>query len=235
MAAHAGNLRRGLPRRRGGDAWPPLGEAPGELDATSAETPAAAAAPIASAPVASAPVAPAVVVAVASASGRRLRTGLPRVAGGRPWPEAGAAAIAENVGVTDAAAFPQAAVIAEPTAALAVPMPVAPRPAGAAASSQATGGGLRRGLPRVTGGDPWPVPSAVAPVAASVPAAAEPLPAPVAPVAAEPLAEAVVTDSAAPPPAASVEAESPLRPPSRSRRLQRRAPHRGRPRSGTAR
>lgn len=132
------------------------------------------------------------------------------MAGGRPWPAAGAAAIAENVGVTDAAPVPQPAVIAEPTEVPAAPIPGAPRPAPAAASSQATGGELRRGLPRVTGGDPWPVPSAIALVAASAPVApvaAEPLPAPVAPAAAEPLRAAVVTDSTASPPAASVEAK----------------------------
>jgi thiosulfate reductase cytochrome b subunit len=118
------------------------------------------------------------------------------VAGGGPWPEAGAAAIAENAGATDAAAVPQSAVTAEPTEVPAAPIPGVPGPAGAAASSQATGRELRRGLPRVTGGDPWPVPSAVAPVAAS---------APVAPAAAEPLPGAVVPHSIAPSPAALVE------------------------------
>lgn len=102
--------------------------------------------------------------------------------------------------MTDAAAVPQPATIVEPTtaptSAPTAPAPVAPRPVGAA-SSQAIGGGLRRGLPRVPGGDPWPVPSGVAPVAAS---------APLAPVAAEPLAEPVVPEAAAPIPAASVEA-----------------------------
>ena len=143
------------------------------------------------------------------------------MAGGRPWPEAGAAAITEKVGVTDAAAVPQAAVNAEPTAVPAAPVSASPRPA-ATAASQAVGAGLRRGLPRVAGGDPWPVPSAGAPVAASapvvpgvaekvpaaaVPGAAEPVPAAVAPPEAEPIPAAVVPDAAAPTPAASVEAK----------------------------
>ena len=102
------------------------------------------------------------------------------MAGGRPWPEAGEAPGAADLGVADAAAAPQPAVIAEPTAAPAAPEPAAPEPAApmpagpqpaVAAASPATGGALRRGLPRVAGGDPWPAPSAVAPVAASAPVA----------------------------------------------------------------
>ena len=120
------------------------------------------------------------------------------MAGGRPWPEAGEAPIAANVEVTDAAATPQPAVIAEPTAAPAAPMPVGTATRRCRRIIAATGGALRRGLPRVAGGDPWPVPSAVAPVAAS---------APVAPAAAEPPPAAVVPDSAAPSSAASVEAK----------------------------
>ncbi|HEU0183555.1 MAG TPA: cytochrome b/b6 domain-containing protein, partial [Agromyces mariniharenae] len=65
---------------------------------------AAPAVAIAEAPVASTTAAPA--ASAAPASGRRLRSGLPRVAGGRPWPEAGGATVAEKVGVTDAAAVP---------------------------------------------------------------------------------------------------------------------------------
>lgn len=84
-------LRRGLPRVAGGEAWPPA---------------AAAAAPAAAAPVAAAassaaesvqrveaPAAPATaataVPAAAATDGSVLRRGLPRTAGGDPWPPAG--------------------------------------------------------------------------------------------------------------------------------------------------
>jgi thiosulfate reductase cytochrome b subunit len=109
------------------------------------------------------------------------------VAGGGPWPEAGAAPAAADVGVTDVAAAPQAAVIPEPAAAPPVPVPAGPQPAAPDAAS-AIGGALRRGLPRVAGGDPWPVPSAVAPVVASASA-------PLARAAAERPPAAMVADS----------------------------------------
>jgi thiosulfate reductase cytochrome b subunit len=121
---------------------------------------------------------------------------------------------ASNVEVTDAAAAQSPAVTVEPTepvepaAERATGTAPAPRPATATAPSTATGTGLRRGLPRVAGGDRWPPASAVAPVAeptAAAPVPHEPAPsresAPAAPVAASaPPAEVV------PPPAAPARA-----------------------------
>jgi len=109
---------------------------------------------------------------------RSIRRGLPRVEGGDPWPPAGQApahlATAETAetaeaadlsasvsGVESAAAAapsaPAAVQETAPRAALSAPVP-AVNP-GAAVARQ-----LRRGLPRVPGGEPWP-PAGEAPVA----------------------------------------------------------------------
>ncbi|TYL52275.1 cytochrome b/b6 domain-containing protein [Agromyces mariniharenae] len=237
MAANVRSLRRGLPRQRGGEPWPPAGDAPGGARAASVEA-AAVSAASAEAPVASTPAAPAAAVAiapavstqeavavapVAAASVRRLRSGLPRVRGGRPWPEAGEAARAETIEVTDAAAAPQPAAMIEPaavpTAAPAAATAAAPQlAAAAAAATAATGTALRRGLPRVAGGEPWPPASAVAPMAGSAPPARAPAaaasapiaePAPAVPVAASaPPAEAVEPAPAAPTPVTAAPAAS---------------------------
>ena len=86
-----------------------------------------------------------------------LRRGLPRVAGGDPWPPAG------TVEVEGAPAAPAA-----PAAPVAAPADTAP----AADTVEVP---LRRGLPRVPGGDPWPPAGTVRVVAPrpSQPAAAE--------------------------------------------------------------
>ncbi|WP_404810343.1 MULTISPECIES: cytochrome b/b6 domain-containing protein [Microbacterium] len=128
VAGGAGRaIRRGLPRVPGGEPWPPASVAPAV---------APPAAPVAAAPVverarnerdetlrttdalrpgevltatAPAPVAPAAAVAIAAADGAKpLRRGLPRVAGGEPWPPAGMAPAASAATVTDAAAAPVA-------------------------------------------------------------------------------------------------------------------------------
>ena len=109
---------------------------------------------------------------------RSIRRGLPRVEGGEPWPPAGqapasiaAAETAETAEAADlsasvsgvesaAAAAPSAPAAVQETAqraALSAPVP-AVNP-GAAVARQ-----LRRGLPRVPGGEPWP-PAGEAPVA----------------------------------------------------------------------
>lgn len=208
MAA-VGNLRRGLPHRHGGEPWPPAGDATDGVVAASADAPAdspVAAAPIDASPVASAPAAPVATaatttpsstvvpdVAPAAASGRSLRSGLPRVPGGRPWPEAGDAPRAANVEVTDAAAASPPAASAEPIAERAAATAPAARTAAAVAPPEPSGTGLRRGLPRVAGGAPWPA-SAVAPIA-------------------EPIAPAPVVEATAPPaesvPASSVAESAP--------------------------
>ncbi|WP_022890437.1 cytochrome b/b6 domain-containing protein [Agromyces italicus] len=144
MATYGRTTRQGLPRVAGGELWPPVVEI--AVVATAAVPTAATAA----APVAVAPAAETVV------AGRALRRGLPRVAGGEPWPPAGSVAITAPTSTADAtsASAPEAA----PAAA------VAAAPVGAAV---AAGGGvaLRRGLPRVAGGEPWP-PAGTAPVRA---------------------------------------------------------------------
>jgi thiosulfate reductase cytochrome b subunit len=77
---------------------------------------------------------------------RSLRRGLPRIPGGEPWPPPG-----------EAPARPvTAAAVAPVTTAPAVPAP-APK-SGGAVSRQ-----LRRGLPRVPGGEPWPPPGELPP------------------------------------------------------------------------
>src|SRR5215218_816200 len=148
MAAHPPTMRRGLPRQRGGDAWPSVGEEPDEVLAAAPDTSAPAAAPVETTTAASMPVAP---VVVAPTSDLRLRRGLPRVAGGRPWPEAGEAPTAASLEATDAATAAVAASMSvgdstEPTAA---PKPAAREPAPVAAPAVSSGRALRRGLPRV--------------------------------------------------------------------------------------
>lgn len=89
--------------------------------------------------------------------GRTTRQGLPRIAGGEPWPPA-----VELAGVATVQAD------AAPAATAAVEQPAAPAPITAApAEAAATSRRLRRGLPRVPGGEPWPTAGSVA-VAAAV-------------------------------------------------------------------
>jgi len=102
-----------------------------------------------------------------------IRRGLPRVPGGEPWPPAGEAP--ERAGAAqDAAAAEPAAVAAAPAVAEQVaPPPAAPSSSVAPAASTpgtTTAGttALRRGLPRVPGGEPWP-PAGFAPAAAAAP------------------------------------------------------------------
>lgn len=140
-----------------------------------------------------------------------IRRGLPRVPGGAPWPTGGERA-APAAGPTEAVPagavpnVPEPAAPAGGTAAAgsgvvaapaAVAPVIAPEPSAARASAEgaASGATVRRGLPRVPGGEPWP-PSgaravlhgtdaadasaiAPAPAAAHAPApAAAPVPAP---------------------------------------------------------
>ncbi|MFF2389429.1 cytochrome b/b6 domain-containing protein [Agromyces sp. NPDC058104] len=98
--------------------------------------------------------------------GRTTRQGLPRVAGGDPWPP-----VTELSAAAPAEAPPGAAATATVDGAAAVadraPLTAAPVTAAAAAVATArTARTLRRGLPRTPGGEPWP-PASAAPVAAS--------------------------------------------------------------------
>ncbi|MFB7890696.1 cytochrome b/b6 domain-containing protein [Microbacterium sp. NPDC056044] len=180
MATNVSTLRRGLPRTPGGDPWPPAGPAlasapvadaahPAGVDAAPAgsTTPAVVVADVDAVPqsvVAGAQVDDAPKVTAeprAAAATRPVRRGLPRVPGGEPWPPASVAAPATNVAAvaaSDAGARPD----------------MTPSPAGQQMTPSADAKALRRGLPRVAGGEPWP-PAGFAPAAtvATATAAAE--------------------------------------------------------------
>ena len=182
-------IRQGLPRIPNGAPWPPV---------TETET---THAPVA-APVAAAPAAPAAVPAQVAVSAE-LRRGLPRVPGGEPWPPAtvtapAAPAAAPVAAVAEEAPAAAAAPVAAPAAAAA---PAAPAPAAAAPSVETVTEEvtLRRGLPRVAGGAPWPE---VATAAVTTTRAVEKQPEPVVEQAAAPAAPA----APAPPSPAAVPA-----------------------------
>ncbi|QCB98972.1 cytochrome b/b6 domain-containing protein [Arthrobacter sp. PAMC25564] len=166
-----------------------------------------------------------------------IRRGLPRVQGGEPWPPAG------EVPVSVAALSGAPAAVATPAppaeasaAAQAAPAPPAAAPATAPATTTAGTTSLRRGLPRVPGGEPWPpegfAPSvattavapavtataAQAPAAATAETAAPAVAAPEAPavVSEAPSAPAAVVPPALPVPKA-VAAEKPVRPKAEAR------------------
>src|SRR6476620_7691441 len=117
-----------------------------------------------------------------------IRRGLPRVPGGEPWPPAGEA----PAHLVTASAAPAAVQEMAPEAAQSVPVE-AVNDGGAAASAPvaAVSGRLRRGLPRVPGGEPWPPAGEVlasaadrsaAPADVTEPAKAAPAAAAVAPI-----------------------------------------------------
>ncbi|MFB7249950.1 cytochrome b/b6 domain-containing protein [Microbacterium sp. NPDC056234] len=123
-------------------------------------------------------------VASAPASSGSLRRGLPRTPGGEPWPPAdsvpsatsGAAAAGAASSAATASATAATAGIAAATTADALPktmdaaVPVAATDAAVAPDGDTAPGGLRRGLPRTPGGEPWP-PTGTAPAAIRPPAA----------------------------------------------------------------
>lgn len=177
-------LRRGLPRQPQGEPWPPTGLPDIPLDAaTTAPVPATALADVESAghtlrnehpqapapsptagqtPVAErpdeVPLAAGPVVAAPAAGQVTLRRGLPRVPGGESWPPESAHPVAATPPV------PPAVPASTPPAAVAAPVDTKPQESTRAASPVAAtpqGGTtatvqLRRGLPRVAGGEPWP-------------------------------------------------------------------------------
>ncbi|MEV7611128.1 cytochrome b/b6 domain-containing protein [Microbacterium sp. NPDC089320] len=137
-------------------------------------------------------------VGTPAASGLRvegsLRRGLPRTPGGEPWPPAGTAAglraspapslEAEPAGAGAATGATGAVADASPRVASALDAPsTAPTPSptgdestveSAAAESAAVGtqaGSVRRGLPRVAGGEPWPPADTVPLATAAAPTA----------------------------------------------------------------
>ncbi|MFV0375441.1 MAG: cytochrome b/b6 domain-containing protein, partial [Microbacterium sp.] len=173
MAA-AGSVRRGLPRVHGGEPWPPASAGapvPAPVETLRSDEPRSV--PVGHvAPAVADNAAPAETAAVpgtggpaADRDGARataviLRRGLPRRAGGEPWPpETRTAAVSDSpLDARDASAAEAPVTAGEPAR-------PAPDAGVAASEAAATGGGqtpsgtgavLRRGLPRRVGGDPWP-------------------------------------------------------------------------------
>ncbi|WP_251452330.1 cytochrome b/b6 domain-containing protein [Microbacterium sp. Marseille-Q6648] len=144
MATYGGTVRRGLPRVSGGEAWPPAGAAdPGAAEAGAVEPGAAGAAGVGSA---AAPVAEPSAVSGAEDATSTYVTSHDSAGAVEPL---GPGASEDEAGATGPGAE-----------------------AGASARTAATAGaGIRRGLPRVAGGEPWP-PARLAPAAAASPAAA---------------------------------------------------------------
>lgn len=201
MATLSRSVRRGLPRVEGGDPWPPAGEAPARIvpaEAPQDSVTAAAlvtAAPAAAVPVPDVPAAPATAHETApgttaasapapamnagAAGPRQLRRGLPRVPGGEPWPPAGAAPAAvaalsaapaaDTTPTTTPTTAASASAQAVPEVTTSTPPSAAPATIPAAPTTETMP--LRRGLPRVPGGEPWP-PAGLAPGAAVAPAVA---------------------------------------------------------------
>ncbi|WP_348994545.1 cytochrome b/b6 domain-containing protein [Arthrobacter sp. AL12] len=151
--------------------------------------------------------APVPAVTAGAAGVRQLRRGLPRVPGGEPWPPAGEISVqvpalsgAPAAGVTPTPAARAAADAAEQAAVPAATSVVA-APATAPATLTTGTTPLRRGLPRIPGGEPWP-PAGLAPAVAGAPAV-EAAPGPIAGT--EAPAARVVVETVAEAPAAGVE------------------------------
>ena len=181
-------LRRGLPRTRGGEPWPPAVEVAGDApmapssvpevveEASPRSEPMAEPTP-AVVPDASLPTSPSgqrfALTGVSetrgpgsatghvTARGSALRRGLPRVAGGEPWPPAGAAPGASSptampIPVPELAEGTRTQPEQPPAAAPAAVAGAATGSATESVSVLASGSTLRRGLPRVSGGESWP-------------------------------------------------------------------------------
>ena len=199
----------------------PVADAVADPVAATVTTDAVAEAEGVAAPIA---VAPAAAVGAVASGESHIRRGLPRVPGGEPWPPAdGAPAPATATAVPQvtpvvpaaAAATTTAATVAEGTAAATAAAGVdpaagaaSPQGAPAAHAQAAPAGGVRRGLPRVVGGDPWPPADTVPTAAATSPAASVAVESaaaatPVQPAVAQPAVGESPTASAAPEPAAA--------------------------------
>lgn len=176
------SLRQGLPRIPGGDPWPPISAQAIEPEPTvlavEAEIPVAEeTTQVAPTPKPEASSVPPAIVSAAPVA--KLRQGLPRVVGGDPWPPSntpGSATVplAANEPAVAPESPAQSAPVQEPVAL------VTPEPAGETEPDQeehpveidGDAPTIRRGLPRVTDGQPWPPASFVADpfTAAPVPA-----------------------------------------------------------------
>ena len=157
MATYGRTTRQGLPRVAGGEPWPPVFEIAGGAAAAVAVAEASAPAPVedvSEATVATVAAVAPVAVPAAAPPARAVRRGLPRVAGGEPWPPAAAAPAVETVAAVEAPVSTATDVPA--TAARVEPLPAASPATAASAPSAAGGAALRRGLPRTPDGEPWP-------------------------------------------------------------------------------
>ncbi len=215
MATNTGSVRRGLPRWHGGEPWPPAADVPDHLALTHQETGDSApelpetvdpsVPPAPSGPTQAVPLS-----AAAAPEGMRVRRrGLPRTPGTEPWPPVGEPA---PHGVMSAA--PATASVAAPadSGAPATPVTRAAHTVTVPTASESDRP-LRRGLPRIKGGERWPL-AGFAPVvdtpepAAAVTASQTPVVAP-----AEPTPELVPSV----PPAAQLRPTAPVPPPSSRR------------------
>ncbi|WP_270354265.1 cytochrome b/b6 domain-containing protein [Microbacterium testaceum] len=160
--------RRGLPRVPGGQPWPPAGadvtaRPDGAPDAHEPEGVEPQAPSRSSVAPDVAPPAP----ASTGAETRDVRRGLPREPGGEPWPPASVASpdgMAPAAG-SSAGSAPGATSGPPPGADAAAGAPVDAVPPAAGRTDAATDG-VRRGLPREPGGEPWP-PVSAGPVGAA--------------------------------------------------------------------
>ncbi|MCM3780723.1 cytochrome b/b6 domain-containing protein [Microbacterium hydrocarbonoxydans] len=87
---------------------------------------------------------------------RSLRRGLPRVPGGEPWPPFGPIDDAVEARVVERATHPPAFERAERDETLSSPRVVDAHPVVERAERNQTPTAVRRGLPRTSGGEPWP-------------------------------------------------------------------------------
>ena len=150
----ATRVRRGLPRTPGGSPWPDPG--PDDLTMQSTDIPVQGSStePLVERPAAEPLRSDTAIEASAEPiplSATHARRGLPRTHGGDPWPPATTAASSA------AAAEPRESAV--PTEQHADPTPDRRGTTPAIA--------LRRGLPRRAGGEPWPPPAGIAPLASS--------------------------------------------------------------------
>lgn len=167
MATYARSIRRGLPRRHGGDPWPPAGVPPvAESPKQPAEPPAATLVAEHTAPVAVASTSsPIAAASTPQPDTRMLRRGLPRVPGGEPWPAPthGTLRVDAAIGIDTSSGHDHVATPGHGHVATESPA-VHPADTVTTASAPvktaevtASGRPLRRGLPRATGGEPWPL------------------------------------------------------------------------------
>ena len=179
MATYGSALRRGLPRSPGGGSWPPAGTAPGANGHRAAPgasghgaAPAGAQLAKAAGTDAAAPrvATPEPAVTPPAVKTRSVRRGLPRVPGGEPWPPASVVAVAAAQPAVERAGNERDETPSSDAQVHEAPAAGAAAPGGGRSTAVAPAEGatsLRRGLPRVPGGEPWP-PAGFAPAATPV-------------------------------------------------------------------